>query len=165
MVACMPSVMRADIFIFGGPGFTWFHEPGLATPNHIWVAGDYWDQSFATSLSQANGFNFHFVYNDNHLAQTLDMELLVNSAFLGNFSISPGQSFSDLSFDAMFTGPTFDIRMEALNTIPAGLNAVSLDASGPSTVSITIVPEPSGVALLGAGLAGLAGTIRRKFWK
>jgi hypothetical protein len=165
VVGSLPPVIRADSFAFGGPGFTWFQASGLATPNHIWVAGDYWDQSFTPSLSQENEFDFHLVYNDNSLAQTLNMEVLVNGSFLGDFSISPRQSSSDLSFGAMFTGPTFDVRLEALNTIPSGQNSVSLDASGLSTAAITIIPEPCSTVLLGAGLAGLAGTIRGRFRK
>ncbi len=167
VVASIPSVVRADIFTFGGPEFTWYHDSGsgLATPNYIWAAGDHWEESFTTSSSEAGEFDFYLAYNNNSLGQALNMEVLVNNLFVGDFSISPEQSFSDLSFDATFTGPTFDIRFEALNTIPAGQNAVSLDTSGLSTASLTVVPEPGCVALLSAGAPGLAVAIRRKFRK
>jgi hypothetical protein len=167
LIAALPSVLRADIFTFGGADFIWYHDSGsgLATPNHIWAAGDYWEQSLTASHSQAGEFDFHLVYNDNSLGQALNMEVLVNNLFVGDFSISPGQSSSDLSFVTTFIGPTYDIRLEAINTIPVGENAVSLDTSGLSTASFTLVPEPDCMALLSAGLAGLVITIRNKFRK
>jgi hypothetical protein len=163
-VAAMPAVVHADIFTFGGPDFSWYHDSssGLATPNHIWAAGDYWEQSFSTSNLEDNEFDFHLAYNDNSLGQTLNLEVLVNGTWIGEISIAPGQSGSDVSFEAMSIGPTYDIRLEALNTIPAGQNAVSLDTSGLSTASIALVPEPGCLALVSAGLAGLVVTMRSK---
>jgi hypothetical protein len=90
------------------------------------------------------------------------MEVLVNGSFLGNFSISHGQSVSNLSFEGASTGPTYDIRLQALNTIPLGQSSVSLDTSGLSTVSIALVPEPGWMVLWSAGFAAMAITMRKK---
>jgi len=145
---------------FAPPDFVWFHPSGGATPNHIWVAGDYWGQQFTgTGLASATHIDLTLDYDDNILSQTLDMEVLLNGSTVGTFDINPGDIGSHTyPFDfSSVAGPDYLLQVEATNTIDGGNGSVSIvTGDGLSVATLTDVPEAS-TWMAGAIVVGLAG--------
>jgi hypothetical protein len=56
---------------------------------------------------------------------------------------------------------TYSLTSESIISLNAGVSTVT----GSTTVNLQAVPEPGSIMLLGSGLFGLAGVIRRKFGK
>jgi hypothetical protein len=152
---------------FGSPNFVWSHPGGDATPNHIWVTGDFWEQDFTgTGLGSANALTLNLFYNDNGLAtgNPLDMAVSLNGTLVGTFIINPGDAgFNSYAFNfAPITGPAYDIKMLATNTIGSELGSVSMDDSGTeSNAVLSGAPEPGTLCLLAGGL-GIMLTFRNK---
>ena len=65
------------------------------------------------------------------------------------------------SGNALFTAPGYDPTPGTFSFSTQGSGVVTFSATGFSTASP--VPEPSTLALLGTGVFGLAGAVRRKF--
>jgi len=149
---------------FGAPGFVW-HESGSAgTANHIWTAGDYWEQTFSgTGLSSATTTTLNLFYDDNTLntGNSLDMSVSINGTTVGTFVVNPGDTglkSYGYSFSSIL-GPSYDIKMIATNTIAGGAGSVSMGDSNSSYVVLdnaSGVPEPATGGTLLAALVGLA---------
>ena len=117
-----------------------FHFKG-GSANYIWQAGDYWRQSFTVpSVATVTQLALQLQMTSNSTSRAgLDMGVFVNSIRVGQFSLTVGTSGTQnysYSFAAI-AGPTYQIELRALNTVPAGQGAVSLvTASGNSFARI-----------------------------
>lgn len=144
---------------FGGPNFTWLATGGAASPNHIWTAGDYWNQSVTgTGLPVATRVRLNLIFNDNTLtSESLNIDVSLNTTAIHSFVVNPGDSGYTAEFDvASIAGEDFVLRFEASNTISSGLGSVSLDVCETcSTFDLVGVPEPSTAVLLGGALFAL----------
>jgi hypothetical protein len=151
---------------FGAPGFVWFHQGNPATPNHIWVAGDYWQQDFTgTALSSATSESINLNIDDNILSgESLDLNSVINGSVVGSFVIGPGVTglFTDTFNFAAISGPDYLIQLIATNTIDPGFGSVSISDDGKSFVTLSSVPEPGTLTLLALGSMSLLGFARTR---
>lgn len=73
---------------------------------------------------------------------------------------------STLSFDINgVTTANFDLTSPFVSDVSDGTNTGNVAGFGTLTPTTTATPEPSSLALLGSGVLGLAGVVRRKFRK
>jgi hypothetical protein len=156
---------KADIILtFQDPGFEWHHPSGGATPNHIWVTGDYWAQTFpGTGQDTAGEMILNLNIDDNNLASGAHVDLLaqLNGVTVGSFSVPSGVSglqTYDFTF-APVAGPDYRIQLLETNTVPFGDGSVSMASDGTSTATLRgVAPEPSSLTLFGLGTLGLLGS-------
>jgi hypothetical protein len=140
---------RADnvTLTFGAPGFVWFAQGPFATPNHIWVAGDYWGQQFnRTGIASATDESINLFIDDNILANCVSLSLNaeVNGTVVGNFSIMPGTTgaLTDSFVFADIPGPNYLIQFVVTSTVPLGDGSVSIADDGTSFVTLSGMPIP-----------------------
>jgi hypothetical protein len=153
---------NAQTEYFNGSGaFTWFHQGSPATPNHIWITGDYWQQDFGTVNETIAGATFNLYYNDNILqtGSTLTLQASIDGTNVGpTFTVVPGQASSlnlVTTFSPMFVGD-LTVAITAVSTVAPGQGSVSLQADGNSSnVTLQAVPEPFSMSLLGLGALAL----------
>jgi hypothetical protein len=155
------ATAQADATLFfGPPDFVWSHPSGGATPNHIWIAGDYWGQDFTgTSQASASHAALRLFIDDNTLlnGDTLNLDFWLNGTNVGSFSVLAGQAgVLDYTFDfPSIAGPNYSVQLLETNTVPPGDGSVSMAANNDSSY-LTLTPEPSALALVALLAAGIA---------
>lgn len=154
----MAGQAQAVVLTFSAPDFVWHHPSGGASPNHIWVTGDYWEQTFLnTGQASANQMDLALNIDQNGLAAGafINLDVLINSTLVGQISVvsgPPGTQNHSFNFGSI-AGPNYTIRLLETNTVPGGQGAASMGINGPSTA--TLVPEPASMAFLGLGALAL----------
>jgi hypothetical protein len=156
------SGVAGVVLAFNPPQFEWHHPSGSATPNHIWVTGDFWGQNFlATGLPSASQMSLTLFIDDNSLSSVpLNVAVNLNSTTLGGFLIPSGVAgplVRNFIFPAV-AGPNYRLEIDATNTIPSGLGSVSIAANGRSFALLESVPEPTALciwSLVGVFMIGI----------
>ena len=140
---------------FSEPDFVWHHTGGAASPYHIWIAGDYWAQSFANTQQPSADQMWLTLFIDSNLLSAqnqLNLDVVLNANVVGSASVPAGLSGPQnyfFTFPAT-VGPDYTIQVRATNTIPALNGAVSIGLDERSFA--TLAPEPAGLPLLGGAL-------------
>lgn len=168
LLMTIASAASAAPLFFSSPDFVWFHPSGGATPSHIWVAGDYWEQTFSgTGLNSSAALDLDIFIDDNILfsGDAVNLDVLLNGLTVGNFSVGSGvtgllsESFTYAPVAAL-AGQSFDIKMLETNTIDPGHGSISMGVDRQSFASLhetAPVPETNTMALVGFGALALAG--------
>jgi len=154
-VGMSSAALASTTVYFGEPDFVWHHSGGLASPYHIWVAGDYWAQTFANTGQPSADQMWLTLFVDSNLLSTgnqLNLDVLLNANVVGSASIPAGVLGPQ---DYFFTFPTtagsdYTIQIRATNTIPSLGGAVSIGLEERSFA--TLAPEPAGLLLLSGAL-------------
>lgn len=150
-----PVALASTTLHFSEPDFVWHHTGGAASPYHIWVAGDYWAQSFLNTGQLSADQMWLTLFIDSNLLSAqnqLNLDVVLNANVVGSASIPAGLSGPQnyfFTFPAT-VGPNYAIQIRATNTIPALSGAVSIGLNERSFA--TLAPEPAGLLLLGGAL-------------
>jgi hypothetical protein len=152
-----PSIGSFYFSATGGSGFVTNNGP---LP-YMWTAGDFVTQTFFGGPAVADSIAFTIVVADalNGYDQTVDF--YINGILEANIFIGDNHGVNQVfvvpvafPFSAPINGGgTYNYSYVLENTIPAGGGSIAFYAT----------PEPSSIALLGSGVLGLAGVLRRKF--
>lgn len=101
--------------------------------------------TFTTISSQVPAYGGANEYEINTIAGNEELQLLLNSASLIGYT------------GGSLTTPPYDSDLEVNGQFYEDLT------SGQVTVPTSVTPEPSSIALLGTGLLGVAGVVRKRF--
>ncbi len=137
---------------------------------YFYTAGDFVSEIFFTGQTSISGLSYDFFYLDSlggNPGAQYENDVYVNSVLVGSFLVPDcGYCGTEMEASGTFTfaslegDGTYALSIVLAQTVPPGDGSYAFLAPGSATLQGT--PEPGTLALLGSGVIGLAGWIRRK---
>jgi len=127
----------------------------------MWTAGDFITQTFFNGPDVADSFAFDFLVKDYLTDSNQEVaNLYINGALVAVLTVDGVTVPTVFHFQGVFPispsidgAGTYNYSWVLQNTIPPGGGSIAFYAT----------PEPSSIVLLGSGMLGLVGVLRRKF--
>ncbi|MGA9564759.1 MAG: PEP-CTERM sorting domain-containing protein [Candidatus Korobacteraceae bacterium] len=147
---------------------------GLTAP--MWTSGDFITETFFNSTTYVNDLTADWGVVDGYggiPGATYENDVFINGVFIGGFLL-PDCGYCDTlytvtgtaNFAPIYGYGSYNLSIVLAQTAPGGAGSQwfsELDSNGAQSTAFFSTPEPSSFLLLGSGLLGIAGVVRRKF--